>query len=82
MPKLIKNSTELVLNEKVLSRSDILSEMRLYHWDVEDCLGLPENYLSPHAGGVYTLRPKIRYRDVEDKKPGKIVDFPQERLIN
>ena len=81
LPKLIMNSTELLLKEGVLSRSEIVDEMQLYHWDVEDCVGLPSNYLNLHAGDVHTLRPRLRHEEHNGEKRGQILFFPPNEKI-
>ncbi|ESA38499.1 transcriptional regulator [Leptolyngbya sp. Heron Island J] len=87
-PKLIKNTADVLLTEKVISKQQILDQMDLFHLDVEDCAGLPENYLNPRLGEVLDLKIKLRSRDKNKKElterhSGDVLIFPHpEKLEN
>jgi len=84
-PRVIREAIELLLSEEILSRSDILSEMNLYHGDVEDSCGLPSNFLNPKAGDILHLRRHLRQQEFSEvhDRPGKVIEFrPEEKLRN
>ncbi|WP_071592108.1 helix-turn-helix domain-containing protein [Baaleninema simplex] len=77
-PKLIRNSVEILLKNNVISREDILDYLGLYHSDAEICAGLPENFLNPRAGEVYSFRPKLRAgfsSENNNSDPGTVIHF-------
>lgn len=59
IPKLVKNAVEMLISERILSRSDILDELALYHLDIEDSAGLPSNFLNPQAGMVINMQLRL-----------------------
>jgi Zn-dependent peptidase ImmA (M78 family)/transcriptional regulator with XRE-family HTH domain len=85
-PYLLGEAIQLVLSERILSRSDILSELRTYHPDAEDCAGLSNNCLNPRLDGVPVLsfRSSPARRDDGCSEPSVVeVDFrSREKLRN
>ncbi|NER82648.1 MAG: ImmA/IrrE family metallo-endopeptidase [Leptolyngbya sp. SIO1D8] len=84
-PKLIFNSVEAVLREVIWTREEMLSSLRLYYSDLEDCTGLPRNFLNPKAGEVRKLRPRVREMDEHNVSGelAQVIEFPGEtRLEN
>jgi len=79
-PKLIFNSINIVLQEGVWTREELLSSMRLFYEDLEDCAGLPKNFLNPNAGEVRKLHPRLRpeFELLKQGLPGKVLEFPSQ----
>lgn len=78
IPKLVFNSVELVLKEKVWLREEILRAVRLNHQDLEDCSGLPRNFLNPQAGEIRQISSRLRRDSVQTelKEAGRVIKFP------
>lgn len=80
-PKIIFNAVEAVLREGVWTREEMLAALRLYYSDLEDCTGLPRNFLNPKAGEVRRLRFRLKTQDDEvpsSGKPAKLLHFPED----
>lgn len=45
-PQLLKNAFELIINNNIQSRSEILQKLKLNPSDIEEIAGLPQHYLS------------------------------------
>jgi Zn-dependent peptidase ImmA (M78 family)/transcriptional regulator with XRE-family HTH domain len=60
-PRLLSRSVRLLIDERVCSRDDLLTEFRFAAADVESLCGLPRGYLTSEEAEVVTL-PKIRER--------------------
>lgn len=84
-PYLLNESVQLMIEENLLSRSNILAELGLYHRDVESCAGLSLNVLNPKIDEVTTLqsrRSPVKRESVGDSQ-AKIFEFPSsEKLRN
>lgn len=73
-PKLLRRSFQLVIEEGVKSREDIVTELRMNPFDIEDLAGLSRGYLS----GVSVMQqPEVRLRQ-EETIEGKraVLNFP------
>ena len=81
-PYLFQESIQLMISENLMSRSDLEEEMAVYHYDVEDAAGLPQNILNPSLDRVRKFQPKIKvtngvaYAD-SDTNPNNLVMFPR-----
>lgn len=81
-PKLVKNIIDLAINEGLLSTEEISNYLHLFHSDIEDCVGLPNNYLDPKAFQVIELnswitRHKQEVKNVpsSDQQLGTLIPF-------
>lgn len=74
-PRLLKRSIQVLIDEGVKSREQIVSELRLTPSDIEDLTSLPRGYLS----GLELLQmPEPRLKQQQDfKRPKGILNFPK-----
>ena len=77
-PYLFQESIQLMITENLMSRSELEEEIAVYHYDVEDAAGLPQNILNPSLDTVRRFQPKVRVSnrmtDV-DAVPNNLVMF-------
>jgi Zn-dependent peptidase ImmA (M78 family)/transcriptional regulator with XRE-family HTH domain len=76
-PYLLKEAIEVMLNEGILSASDLVSTIRMYSKDVEDIAGLPDGFLNPKENNLLKLKPRLALPVSEslDEKSGEILEF-------
>lgn len=55
-PYLLKESIQLILDEGILSSTELVEELRMYHRDVEDIAGLPQDFLAPKTNNLLQLK--------------------------
>lgn len=78
MPKLVQEALQIVIDEGILSASDIHYELGLYCPDIEDSAGLPQNFLSSKLSQVIQIAPRIKSLDSETKQytePAEVLFF-------
>jgi Zn-dependent peptidase ImmA (M78 family)/transcriptional regulator with XRE-family HTH domain len=73
-PKLLKESLQMILENKVVTRADLLSRIRLNPNDVEDLCGLSRGYLSDAEVIQLHLKPSSKIRRERDGD-GKVIDL-------
>lgn len=84
-PKVVKNAVELLIEEGILSRTDIANELKIHHFDIEDSAGLPPGFLNPQAAEVINLRSRLNQepRNIVNGEAGEVINFPSlDRLRN
>lgn len=84
-PYLLNESLQLMIEENLLSRSILLDELGLHHYDVESSAGLALNILNPKVDEVSVLQPRRNpvQRETVGGSQATIFEFPsQERLRN
>ena len=77
-PRLLSRSVRLLIDEKVRSRTALLSDFRLYGPDVEALCGLPRGYMTREPAHVMTL-PKVKRTSGVAEGGGSVVQFRQEK---
>ncbi len=76
-PRLLNRSVRLLVDEKVRSREDLLSDFRLYGSDVESLCGLPRGYMSSQSADVLRL-PTLRRPARSDDDVGSVIPFARD----
>lgn len=71
-PRLLNRSVQLLVDNRVRSREDLLSDFRLHASDVEALCGLPRGYMSSEPADVITL-PKLKRSVSPPRGNGSIV---------
>jgi Zn-dependent peptidase ImmA (M78 family) len=79
LPSTIKKSIELILENNVLTSSEILYEVCLFHADVEKIAGLHRNSLNDKLAQVIEIKPQVKSNTstTELLTPSKILHFPK-----
>ncbi|MEM7065813.1 MAG: XRE family transcriptional regulator [Cyanobacteria bacterium P01_B01_bin.77] len=73
-PQLLKDSFELIIQNNVCTRSEILQKLKLNPDDIESVCGLPSRYLSPAEVIKLPQRKSAKLkRDIE--QPGEVIDL-------
>ena len=71
VPRLLRRAIELLLQEQVISREEILSRFDISGKDIEELAGLPDGFLAPRAEGVRLLQlPTGRRREAQESAVG------------
>jgi hypothetical protein len=70
-PRLLSRSIQLLVDEKVVSKDELLSEICLNAGDVESLSGLPKGFLGNNLAELHQF-PTIKVKDVP--APYKVVD--------
>jgi Zn-dependent peptidase ImmA (M78 family)/transcriptional regulator with XRE-family HTH domain len=66
-PQLLKNAFELIIDNKLQSRSDVIHKLKLDPQDIEEIAGLRPNYLKPAE--VIELPIRSRVKEFKHSKP-------------
>lgn len=79
-PVFIRRCIELLIEKKVRSREDILTELGLADSDVEDLTGLPSGYFRQYNTNIEPL-PRLRQAKNSNSKraKGSIIPFPDKK---
>ena len=82
-PYLLSESVQLIIKEGILSRSSILDELGLYNHDVEDCAGLPLNFLNPRIDEIPMLstRRSPTERSLVGEQAAKVLEFTRSEKL-
>lgn len=73
-PRLLARSVQLLIDEGVRSKDDLLSDFRLYGRDVESLCGLPRGFMSAEKAKVVTLKPP-KGPSPTSTSGGKVIQF-------
>jgi len=78
-PQLLRASLELMVNQGVFTREDLMASLPYSQNDLEDLLGLPSGYLAGEVPQVRYLGPSLREaprRQTAGESATKVVPFP------
>lgn len=76
-PRLLSRSVRLLVEERVRSREELLSDFRLHAQDVESLCGLPRGYMTAESADVVEL-PKLKRSAVPNEGSGRVVPFSRD----
>lgn len=82
-PKLIRNSIDVIIENKAATRREILDYLHLFSDDAENCAGLPRGFLKPNYE-VRPFRPRVR-KDIGSYNPDakdNLLKFPTRKQLN
>jgi len=73
-PRLLSRSVRLLVEEKVRTRSALLSDFRLHGTDVEALCALPQGYMTAEAADVVNL-PRLKRQAGSANRIGSVLQF-------
>jgi Zn-dependent peptidase ImmA (M78 family)/transcriptional regulator with XRE-family HTH domain len=76
-PRLLSESVNLLVEEQVLSKAEILAGLPYSDRDIELLAGLPQGYLTDTMPVVTIVAPRQRRLELSGGESAPIIDFPQ-----
>lgn len=78
-PQNLATSIEMILDEGIISRSDLIREIGLSAADVANLSGLSEEYLSPVPPNLVRLKPSMRFVGTRSDGSAEVVSLSDRR---
>jgi hypothetical protein len=77
-PRLLSESVTLLVDEQILSKSEILRDLPFSDRDVELLIGMPQGYLTDTMPVISILPPKQRRLELSTGVSAPVVSFPRQ----